>query len=166
MSTEISIVAAIGACTGVASLAWQVYKHFQDGPKLKIRVQLDTLKLQPNSCAERVTYISIANTGKQPTTISQLQLLRFKSGFQRWLTLAPHKISHHFRSSPEYSAKILTPSAVERLPKELTVGRILLGAAENTKVRAQLKKPGKLYVAVHHAFSERPSLQKINPPHE
>jgi hypothetical protein len=62
----ISWVAAIGACTGIASLSWNVYLKISAGPKPRIQAWADMVIRPTQPGDPKVLKVSIENIGTAP----------------------------------------------------------------------------------------------------
>jgi len=144
------IVAWWGAILSSIVFAWDIYKYFHAGPKLRFSVQtgMKTINM-PLYDGKRVILANVTNYGDRPTTITNLGYLYFKK--------------RRFRRSriPDKAAIVPNPSTAQPLPFELKPGTVWMGIAHQDTEIEEWATGGILYMALYHSHSEKPLLRRV-----
>jgi hypothetical protein len=71
--TTTDTVAWIGALTGVAAFALSIWKHFRDGPRIRLSVARDQNRYDglPSKYIGDYCVVTVSNVGNAPTTITR-----------------------------------------------------------------------------------------------
>lgn len=144
-------VAWIGACTGVASLGWNIYTKLTAGPKLRVTAYAGMVQMPPPPGNPRFLRVTVQNIGTQPTTVTNVSFFRYKSRWARW------------RYRPESPAALMNEFSGPRLPHKLEVGGEWMASMQEDEKFEGWVCAG-LWCAVHHAFENRPTQVKIYMP--
>jgi hypothetical protein len=83
-ATLTEFLALWGATLGTLSLAWNVWTWTRSRPRVSPTVEVREL------AAENEIQYEIRNRGGQPTTIEEIQLLKYQDGLLGWLGVAEH----------------------------------------------------------------------------
>lgn len=140
-----TIVAWIGACTGVASFSWNVYVKSSAGPKLRVKAWARMVKRPAPPGDPQFLRVSIQNIGTAPTTLTNYCLFQY----------AAEKRRRWRRRPPTYSA-VLHIYEGAHTPYKLGVGEEVAVLMEHDLGFDRLLKKGTVYFAVDHSFSTRP----------
>jgi hypothetical protein len=141
------LAAWIGACTGVASLAWNIYVKLTEGPKLIVSARPGMKRMPPRNGNPDYLSITVSNTGTDPTTLKNLSLHVYASKRRKNMKKARSFVIATFEGP--------------QLPHKLEVGgewRVIMKQAGDFD---QLLSTGRLWCAVHHSFSKRPVQSKV-----
>jgi hypothetical protein len=150
------VVAWIGASTGVASLAWNIYaKVTGNRPSLEVKAHANLIQMPPPPKNPRFLRITVQNNGTAPTTITNVE---FFDASPRWKRIL-YKLHLKKRGSERHA--ILNDYRGPQIPYKLEVGSEWVGSMEqDDKFEAWLKN-GKLHCGIHHSFSRKSVPTKI-----
>jgi hypothetical protein len=142
-------VAWVGACTGVASLAWNIYTKLTSGPKLRVTAVAGMVMMPPPPNNPRFLKVTVQNNGSAPTTITNLCFHRYDSWWSKIKrrSLNPSGVLNHFRG-PQF-------------PHKLEVGTEWSALMEQDASFDEWLRSDILWCAVIHSFSKRPTQVKI-----
>ena len=141
-------VAWVGACSGIASLAWNIYTKMTSGPRLKITA-ISGMKQRPPPPGDP-TYLSVTvrNTGTATTTLTTVSLHVYGSFWKRKRRKA--------------SSTFLVVNFVRgKVPFKLEVGLEWTGIMEQGERLDELLASNKLWCGVWHSFSTKPTEVKV-----
>jgi hypothetical protein len=140
--------AYVGACSGLASLIWNIYSRVTTGPKLQLTAYVGKVKMPPPPNNPPYLRISVRNVGTQPTTITRVSFFRYRSLWQRiqYRPLSPAGVLMKFSGPP--------------LPHRLDVGEEWAATTEQDANLDAWVRSG-LWCAVHHPLATRPVQVKI-----
>jgi hypothetical protein len=145
-------VAWLGACTGVASLGWNIYTKITSGPKVVVEAWAGLVTMPTTPGDPRYLKVVIKNNGTARTTITNLCLLSYEPTWKFWKSRRKRELS--------FSA-VLNDYEGPRAPFELDIGReatILMPQDEEFVMRLDT---GKLLFGVFYSYSRFPILVKI-----
>ena len=150
MNTQ--IVAWIGACTGIASLVWNIYTKLREGPRLHVTASGDLVKMPPPPGNPQYIRITIQNRGTVPTSITNITLHTYPSTWARR------------RYSKAIFNAVLNDYEGPPYPQPLEVGREWSGCAiQDEKIEGLMDGKSGLWVAVHHSFGKKPTQARVYP---
>ena len=91
MPSLTDVVAWVGALTGTAGLAWDIFKWHKSGPRLVVTTNLQLIQLVPLPGTPVVQRIAVCvhNRGSAPTTLTALSFEYWPSTRSRLLRRAP-----------------------------------------------------------------------------
>jgi hypothetical protein len=140
----------VGACTGVAGLAWNIYTKLSAGPKLRVGACADMV-LRPSPPRDpKFLSLTVQNIGSAPTTITNVSFHTYGSRWKRFR-----------KKAPVFSA-VLNDYRGPSLPHSLAVGDQWSALMqEDAGFAALLTRDTPLYVAVHHSFCKVPTQVKV-----
>ncbi|MCC7175801.1 MAG: hypothetical protein IT159_11445 [Bryobacterales bacterium] len=144
-------VAWIGACTGVASLGWNVYTRMTAGPHLRVSALPGMKQMPPPAGNPTFLSVSVRNVGTAPTTLTNLSLQVYDS---RW------KRMRHMASSNFVVVNYVGPA----LPFKLDVGAEWRAFMRQDEGFDELLATGKLWCGVWHSFSTKAVESKVVQP--
>jgi hypothetical protein len=147
-------VAWIGACTGVASLFWNIYVKLSAGPKLSVTGYAGMVMMPRPAGNPRFMRIIVRNMGTTPTTITTFALAKYDS---LWSRLRKTEQNASFTA-------IIASYRGPQCPQTLEVGGELNCFMQQDARFEELLKSGDLWLAVYHSFSKKPVLSKIYVP--
>src|SRR5437762_4054313 len=147
------VVAWIGAATGSASLFWNIYTWLRKGARLSVRAFPNYIVVGAFPPDERTRiFITIANRGDAPTTISAISFMHFDSWWRRW------------RFRPSNPALLIPEPEGPRLPQKLGPGDEWKASAMQEPIERSVREHGwknRVYVAVDHSMGRKPHLCKV-----
>lgn len=148
---DIDVVAVYAAIVATAVLIWEVYKWFRSGAQLRSFIQ-PNMECVGGRLEDDNTYLvlNVKNVGTAPTTITNVTLHTFDNAWKR------------IRNIPTKSLVVLDASPMQ-LPHTLEVGKYALGMIKQTEELEQMSRTALLYCNVHHTFSEKPIVLRIQP---
>lgn len=149
-----TVVAWIGAISGLTGLAWDFYKWKTSGPKLSVSVAPGMKILERGRSGmvqDNETYVAIRirNTGTATTTITTLGLSTFESWWSRR------------RLKRTACGICLSPQTSQPLPHKLGVGEEWGGMVLQKGTFEEMRQTGKLWCEVCHSWSKRPILTRV-----
>ena len=140
----------LGACTGVASLVWNIYVKLTAGPKLMVSARPGYKTMPPRQGDPDYLNITVSNVGTDPTTLKNLSLHVY--------------VSNRRKNMKTGRAFVITTFEGPRLPYKLEVGGEWRAVMEQKADFEDLLNTGRLWCAVHHSFSKKPvQVQVIHP---
>jgi hypothetical protein len=144
-------VAWVGACTGVASLIWNIYKGVTTGPRLRVTALANMLKMPSPPGKPRFLRVTVQNFGNATTTITNLCFHRYDSFWKR------------IRNRPEDPSAVLNTYQGPQLPHKMDAGTEWVAVMQQDESFDEWMKSGVLWCAVVHSFSKKPVQVKIVP---
>lgn len=150
MSNSTVWVAWIGACTGVCSLAWNIYLKITSGPKLRILAHAGMVKMPPVPGNPNFLRITVRNVGNAPTTITNYSLHSFKG------------LRSRFRKKDFYATKsaVIAQYSGKHCPVKLDVGEELSVLMQHDSSFEEWLDNG-LWVGVSHSFGRCAQFERI-----
>ncbi|HTD22500.1 MAG TPA: hypothetical protein VK738_07590 [Terriglobales bacterium] len=147
-------VAGVGACTGVASLSWNIYLKLSSGPKLCVQAWAGMVKRPAPPGDPKYLKVSIQNIGTAPTTLTNYGFYQYASEKDR------------SRHKPE-TAAVLNIYQGAVVPYRLAVGdEATIFMEHNLEFDRALQK-GVVYFWISHAFAKNPiEVPIFSPPKE
>jgi hypothetical protein len=144
-------VAWVGACTGVASLGWNIYTKATSGPRLVVKA-LAGMEKHPSPPGDP-TFMSVIvrNIGIAPTTLTNLTLQVYDSHWKR----------KRHRASANY---VIANFEGIPLPCKLEVGGEWRAIMRQDERFEKLLAAEKLWCGVWHSFSSIPVEVKLASP--
>ena len=149
-----TVVAWIGAVSGVSGLMWDFYKWKASGPKLSVSVKPGMVMLERGKrrqSDEEFVAVRIQNSGTAATTIVALGLSTFDSWWDRK------------RLKRSKCAVVPSPQTAFPLPHKLGVGEEWGGMLIQKGAFEEMRSTGKLWCEVCHSWSKRPVLARVPP---
>jgi hypothetical protein len=145
-------VAWVGACTGVASLGWNIYTKVTSGARLVVTVQTGMKKARPSPPGDP-TFMGfiVRNVGTVPTTLATVSLRLYDSRWER------------IRRKESWSC-VVTSCEGDPLPYKLEVGGEWRAFMPQDGRLEKVLASGKLWCGVWHSFSSRPVEVKVASP--
>jgi hypothetical protein len=135
----------VGACTGIGSLAWNVYLKFSSGPKLRVSAFAGMVMMPPPPGNPRFLRINVQNVGTVPTTITNICFYRYAS---RWSRLKHRPLS---------PAGLMNEFTGPRIPHKLEVGAEWIASMQQEPHFEETLDKGEMWCAIHHSFSTQPT---------
>jgi hypothetical protein len=141
-------VAWIGACTGIASLAWNIYVKVTSGARLVVTAFPNMIIVPRTAGNPKYVSVTVQNVGTTATTLTNLTLQGYDSTRKR----------KRRNASSNY---VVVNYRGPTLPHKLEAGAewratFLQDAQLNT-----LLSSGKLWCGVWHSFSKKPVEFKV-----
>ena len=144
-------VAWVGACSGIASLAWNIYTKMTSGPRLKITA-ISGMKQWPPPPGDP-TYLSVIvrNTGTATTTLTNLSLHIYDSYWKR-------------KRQKASSTVVVVNFINGKIPFKLEVGSEWTAFMAQDEKFNELLASNKLWCGIWHSFSTKPIEVKVATP--
>lgn len=135
-------IAAYAALVSTFVLGWDAYKWLASGPRIDLSASMD-MKQAGGGVVDPKTYISVTayNVGDQPTTITNLGGLFFKSWWG----------AHIRRRKIDQAFVVNQPAAGQPLPYRFEIGDRWLGLLEQTKDIEAMARDGYLFMVLYTA---------------
>lgn len=150
LAKDLNAVAIYAAVVSTLVFMWQVYVHFREGPRLRVRANPNMRFVQDGGLSkESYIMINVSNRGSSDTTITHVVAFAYDGWLKR------------LRSKPSVTMIINHDSASYPIPYVLEVGRMFSSMARQTPDIEELSRTKHLYVGIYHSFSERPSLYRV-----
>jgi len=148
------IAAWWGALIASAVLAWDVYKWRKRGAQLRVTAAPNMRVLNVPGVPESDLFVSVTayNTGDQPSTITNLQGIHYKSVF--------HKL---FRR-PNTAFVVVNPGFGPGLPSVIPPGGVWQGGISQSELLESPGPTGRLYCGVSTSTSKKPHLVLVRLP--
>lgn len=139
-------IAGYAAIVATIVLAWDVYKYFSSGAKIDLSASTG-MQIVGGLVPDENTYISVTalNIGNQPTTITNLGGLYYKSWWRAYI----------LRRKQDRAFVIGEPSQVQRIPYRFEVGDQWIGMAIQTDDLIEMAKKGYLFIVLYTAKGGR-----------
>ena len=147
-----TVVAWVGAISGLSSLFWDFYKWKTSGPKLAVSIApgMKMVGAKPRSVTrnddETFVVIRVRNTGTATTTLTMIGLSTYESWWSR----------RRLRRTDCVVCPI--PQTTQQLPYKLGVGEEWGGALIQNGTFEKMRETGNLWCEVCHSWSQRPVL--------
>ena len=145
-----TLIAWWGAILSSLVLFWDIYKWWSSGPKIRFTVQtgMESINM-PGFDGKTLILANVTNYGEQPTTITNLGLLYYKS------------IWSLIRKRPDQAFVIPNPNTDFPLPFQLKQGSVWAGITVQDDQITEMATKGKLYCVLYHSHSEKPMPKKV-----
>ncbi len=144
-------VAWVGACTGVASLAWNIYTKVTSGARLSVTALPGMVQMPPPPGNPTLMSVTVRNVGTAPTTLTNLTLQVYDSPWK------------HKRRKASSNYVVVNYEGIA-LPCKLEVGGEWRALMRQDDRFEKLLASGKLWCGVWHSFSSRPVEVKVATP--
>ncbi len=145
------IIALIGACTGVASLAWNIYTKVTEGPKLRVSAWGNMIEIPAPPGNPKFLRLTVQNVGTKATTITNYTVHTFPNWRKR-------------RKRDGDMNAIFNNYQGPKPPHKLDVGdEVTVYLQTDDKLEA-LMGEGKLWVGVHHAWNKKGEIARVSYP--
>lgn len=135
-------IAAYAAVVSTFVLGWDAYKWLASGARLNLSASMN-MKVLGGMLNDEKDYISVTamNVGDRPTTITNLGILYFESGWRTRL----------LRRKADKAFIITSPSETQPIPYRFDVGAQWIGLAEQNDDIVQMARDGYLYFVLYTA---------------
>lgn len=144
-------VAWIGACTGVASLFWNIYTKLTSGPNLRVTAFADMIQMPPPPGNPSFLDITVQNVGTATTTITNVCFKQYDSRWKR------------FRNRSRQRAAVLNHYQGPQLPQKLEVGGEWRANMQQDAGFDEWLASGKLWCEIVHSFGKPVSVKILAP---
>ena len=145
-----TFIAWWGAILSSLVLFWDIYKWWSSGPKIRFIVQTGMESIDmPRFDGKTLILANVTNYGEQPTTITNLGLLYYRS------------IWSLIRKRPDQAFIIPNPNTDFPLPFQLKQGSVWAGITVQDDQITEMATKGKLYCVLYHSHSEKPTQKKV-----
>lgn len=164
MLSTTTIVAWIGALTGVGGFVWDFYKWRQSRPRLSVFAEtsepilintgkktVDGMIILEDVPWNYIT-VTIINRGGRATTIRSVSFVSYNSW---WARLQQH---------PSFLNAFGAKNKEVPLPHKLDVGEQWRGEIKHDDIAASLRDINKLWCHVYHSSARWPVDVKVKPP--
>jgi hypothetical protein len=141
-------VAWIGACTGVASLAWNIYVKATSGARLVVTAFPNMIMMPRPPGNPKFLSVTVQNVGTAATTLTNLTLQVYDSTWKR----------KRQQASSNY---VVVNYQGPQLPCKLEVGSEWRALVAQDERLNELLTADKLWCDVWHSFSKRPVEFKV-----
>jgi hypothetical protein len=141
-------VAWIGACTGVASLAWNIYVKLTSGARLVVTAFPNMIMMPREPGNPKYVSVTVQNVGTAATTLTNLTLQIYESKWKR----------RRRKASSNY---VVVNYQGPALPHKLEVGSEWRALVAQDDRFAELLNSDKLWCGVWHSFSKKPVEFKV-----
>ena len=145
-----TIIAWWGAILSTLVLVWDIYKWKMSGPKIRFTVQtgMESINM-PKYDGKTLILTNVTNYGEQPTTITNLGLLWYKS------------IWSQIRSRPDKAFVIPNPNFDFPLPFQLTQGSVWSGITVQDEQIIDMATKGRLYCMLSISHSKKSEKLRV-----
>lgn len=151
--TLTDVLALIGAFTGSGALLWDIFKWFNSGARLRVKVSPNTILvgggISHHNASKRIS-IEVTNVGHRKTT---LVTLGFRCDKNLFGSLTGRGSQYFVVPQPEYAAQ---------LPVLLDVGERWVGLVSQTEEIEAMIKNYRFFVTMTHSASAKPFLKKVS----
>jgi hypothetical protein len=141
-------VAWIGACTGIASLAWNIYVKLTSGARLVVTAFSNMIMMPPPPGDPKFVSVTVQNTGTAATTLTNLTLQVYDSSWKR-------------KRRKAASNYVIVKYEGPPLPCKLEVGGQWSARVPQDERFEELLNSDKVWCGVWHSFSKKPVEFKI-----
>jgi hypothetical protein len=142
-----------GAGTGTLVLAWDVFKWFKSGARLRVTA-IPNMQFLPSGGGllndKKLVAVEVANVGDNKTTLTHIVVMHYKTIF--------HKT---FRRKPIAQFIVVIPISDQIIPYQLGPGERWAGAIDQNEEQEKMMKKGALYVGACHSSSPNPVLVRV-----
>lgn len=148
-------IAIYAAIVSTLVLIWDVFKWWNEGPKLRINVVPNTSLSGSIKAFERdITYVmlDITNTGRSSTTILSVFICCYKNRISYWL----NKKSTMFHVTKPY----LDSTPVYKLPYKIEPGSIWTGVISQEYLE-EFPKNFISSLEIRHSHHQKPKVKRI-----
>lgn len=147
--TTTDLVATLALMVSCFTLALELKRWFDAGPKLKLSVMGDAVVI-PDDDGEPKLLLTVVNRGDTPTTITHMIAFTFTN---RW---------RYLRKRPTTSGVV--NSTLMPVPSEVGINKTFMGMMRYNEKLMDARKAGHLYVGVYANHSNRPFLIRVPGP--
>jgi hypothetical protein len=135
------LVAWIGASTGVASLAWNIYLKMSSGPKITLLVRPGIKLFPPAPANPSYIGITVRNTGTETTTLTNIAFHVYPS----------RRAKRKRESTDRWVVDLLMG---QQLPHTLTVGDEWTSTVPQSEQVSGPIADGTLWCELYHSFGK------------
>jgi hypothetical protein len=145
-------IAAYAALVSTFVLGWDAYKWLASGPRIDLSASMN-MKQVGGGAVDPRTYISVTayNVGDQPTTITNLGGLFFKSWWG----------AHFRRRKIDFAFVVPYPQPAQPLPYRFEIGARWLGLMEQTGDMEAMARDGYLFMVLYTAHGGRGTRVRV-----
>lgn len=147
--TPTDFIATLALMVSCFTLALELKRWFDAGPKLKLSVMGDAVVI-PDDDGEQKLLLTVVNRGDTPTTITHMIVFTFTN---RW---------KYLRKRPATSG--LVNSTLMAIPVEVGINKTFMGMMRYDEKLMKARKAGHLYIGVHATHSNKPFLIRVPRP--
>jgi hypothetical protein len=153
MDSSTTVVAWIGAVSGVSALLWDVYKWATVGPRLTVSVSTGMVKLNNlgRNAGQEFMAIRVRNTGTTATTLTTLSFVTYESWWRRR------------RLKWTQGGVVIEPFTKRPLPHKLDVGEEWGCTVVQEGRISELLSTGNMWCDVYHSWSKVPARGRAKP---
>ena len=146
-----TIAAWWGAIAGTLAIAWEIFRWFHSGPRLKLSASTNMQTVTPGLGIDETlrVLLNVRNVGDSATTITHFVGVAYANRFSRW------------RGKRE-KLFVVTTGPEAPVPFRLEPGATWSGMVIQSQVAAACSsKESEVFLGVQHATAEKPSLVRV-----